>query len=120
MPKWYTPAIRGTPMLAHRARSRQASSVARQLFCIRYINNLQARKEIFEQSVALQIGTAWGIRWVKSHSTRSLALASKANFTQINADFQMDTDLTNLGLKPLSLRAQRCDVRECLNLCSSA
>jgi hypothetical protein len=42
-------------MMARAARSRRASSVARQISSGRCINNLQAKeKKIFEQSVALQ------------------------------------------------------------------
>jgi hypothetical protein len=41
-------------MMARAARSRQASSVARQISSGRCINNLQAKEKIFEQSVALQ------------------------------------------------------------------
>ena len=53
IPYWYDPAIHGTPMMARAARSRQASSVARQISSCRHINNLQAKEKIFEQSVAL-------------------------------------------------------------------
>ncbi|PYY21115.1 MAG: hypothetical protein DMG62_20325 [Acidobacteria bacterium] len=40
-------------MMARAARPRQASSVARQIYSPKRTNNLQARGEIFEQSVAL-------------------------------------------------------------------
>jgi hypothetical protein len=48
-------------MMARAARSRQASSVARQISSGRRINNLQAKEKIFKQSVALQnfISQVW-------------------------------------------------------------
>ena len=54
IPQWYSPAMHGTPMMARAARSRQASSVARQISSVRRINNLQAKEKIFKPSVALQ------------------------------------------------------------------
>jgi hypothetical protein len=54
IPQWHNPPIHGTRMMARVARSRQASSVARQIFSGRRINNLQAKERIFAQSVARQ------------------------------------------------------------------
>jgi hypothetical protein len=45
-------------MMACAARSRQASSGARQISSRRHINNLQAKEKIFEQSVALRSFTS--------------------------------------------------------------